>query len=354
MAQIYLEIFLDTFKLVIPGCLIILLPFILILLLLLFFRATLRRLMFFFWGVKVKVQRRNLESKRNNRGELQQDESTKPSQSINLDSSSHVSTESLYSKSFAPQRDEFAEYAAARQRIWLALRKAEARSQREVAFPHEDWFSKPLRRESPRSSQGKFDKQHEVLDCSGIGRHGENFVYSILESSCPNMRFIRNVYLRTGTNSLTEIDLVGISDKGVFVFECKNYNGDVYGTDKKSDWHVYYPSGKSYSFYSPVLQNESHMKAILRKIPWLQSSELHSVIVFVGSGCVRVLASVPVISASSLRSDFKKLESSLSPVLGVHEIQTVYNCLKLFSNPSDDIKREHIRHVSEAKKKYSS
>lgn len=47
MAQIYLEIFLDTFKLVIPGCLIILLPFILILLLLLFFRATLRRLMFF-------------------------------------------------------------------------------------------------------------------------------------------------------------------------------------------------------------------------------------------------------------------------------------------------------------------
>ncbi len=76
MAQIYLEIFLDTFKLVIPGCLIILLPFILILLLLLFFRATLRRLMFFFWGVKVKVQRRNLESKRNNRGELQQDEST--------------------------------------------------------------------------------------------------------------------------------------------------------------------------------------------------------------------------------------------------------------------------------------
>ncbi len=236
----------------------------------------------------------------------------------------------------------------------MALRKAEARSQREVAFPHEDWFSKPLRRESPRSSQGKFDKQHEVLDCSGIGRHGENFVYSILESSCPNMRFIRNVYLRTGTNSLTEIDLVGISDKGVFVFECKNYNGDVYGTDKKSDWHVYYPSGKSYSFYSPVLQNESHMKAILRKIPWLQSSELHSVIVFVGSGCVRVLASVPVISASSLRSDFKKLESSLSPVLGVHEIQTVYNCLKLFSNPSDDIKREHIRHVSEAKKKYSS
>ena len=254
----------------------------------------------------------------------------------------------------SPQKDEFAEYAAARQRIWLALRKAEARSQREVAFPHEDWFSKPLRRESPRSSQGKFDKQHEVLDCSGIGRRGENFVYSILESSCPNMRFIRNVYLRTGTNSLTEIDLVGISDKGVFVFECKNYNGDVYGTDKKSDWHVYYPSGKSYSFYSPVLQNESHMKAILRKIPWLQSSELHSVIVFVGSGCVRVLASVPVISASSLRSDFKKLESSLSPVLGVHEIQTVYNCLKLFSNPSDDIKREHIRHVSEAKKKYSS
>ena len=32
----------------------------------------------------------------------------------------------VYSKSFAPQRDEFAEYAAARQRIWLALRKAEA------------------------------------------------------------------------------------------------------------------------------------------------------------------------------------------------------------------------------------
>lgn len=359
----------------------------------------------------MKVQRRNLESKRNNRGELQQDESTKPPQSINLDSSNYVSAESLHGKSSSPQKDEFAEYVAARQRIWMTLRKSEVRSQCEVVSPSEDGFSKPFHREPPklsrgeslesqkdefaeyaaarqrtwvalrkseahsqrevgspfeswlsrslsgeasRTSQDKFYKKHEDWNCSNIGKRGEDSVYSILESSFPNISFIRNVYLRTETNSLTEIDLIGISDKGIFVFECKTYNGDVYGTDKKRDWYVYYPSGKNYSFYSPVLQNESHMKAILRRIPWLRPNELHSVIVFAGSGCVKVLSSVPVISASSLVPDFKRLESSLPPVLDVHEIQSVYNCLKLFSNPPDDAKREHIRHVSEVKRKYSS
>ena len=77
-------------------------------------------------------------------------------------------------------------------------------------------------------------------------------------------------------------------------------------------------------------------------------------IVFAGSGCVKVLSSVPVISASSLVPDFKRLESSLPPVLDVHEIQSVYNCLNLFSNPSDTTRREHVHHVSEVKRKYSS
>ena len=50
-----------------------------------------------------------------------------------------------------------------------------------------------------------------------------------------------------------------VSRKGIFVFECKNYGGNIYGDAKRRKWVQYIGRKKSY-FYSPLLQNKNHAK----------------------------------------------------------------------------------------------
>ncbi len=44
-----------------------------------------------------------------------------------------------------------------------------------------------------------------------------------------------------------------------FVFECKNYGGNIYGDAKRKKWIQYVGRKKSY-FYSPIMQNRVHVE----------------------------------------------------------------------------------------------
>lgn len=45
----------------------------------------------------------------------------------------------------------------------------------------------------------------------------------------------------------------------MFVFECKNYGGNIYGDAKRRKWVQYIGHKKSY-FYNPLIQNKNHAK----------------------------------------------------------------------------------------------
>ena len=58
----------------------------------------------------------------------------------------------------------------------------------------------------------------------------------------------------------SQMDLVIVGNKGVYVVEVKMYNdAKVYGDVKKSKWY-YYNHGKKYEIYSPLKQNQNHVK----------------------------------------------------------------------------------------------
>lgn len=109
-----------------------------------------------------------------------------------------------------------------------------------------------------------------------IGRQGEEDTKQVLEKIKGYKRILKNVYipLSDGKNT-TEIDLLVIHIKGIFVVENKNYSGWVYGDGKKSRWLLIQRQGqetrKKY-FYSPVLQNQSHIHSLSRfleaQFPW--------------------------------------------------------------------------------------
>lgn len=93
------------------------------------------------------------------------------------------------------------------------------------------------------------------------GSTGEQAAYlALLKCGVPKNQIIRNVYIPTDKGT-TEIDMLVVSKKGLLVFECKNYSGNIYGDGKKDKWIQYIGRQKNY-FLSPVVQNRGHIRRL--------------------------------------------------------------------------------------------
>ena len=115
------------------------------------------------------------------------------------------------------------------------------------------------------------------------GKFGEYMTYKYL-SQYENYgcKFLFNLYIPKENNQTTEIDVIMISPKGIFVFESKNYSGWIFGDEHRRQWCQTLPKGrrrsqKSY-FYNPIIQNQTHIKYLSRIIN--ANIPLHSIIVF--------------------------------------------------------------------------
>lgn len=112
-----------------------------------------------------------------------------------------------------------------------------------------------------------------------LGRVGEYFTYQNLRHLEANgAKFLFNLYIPKANGETTEIDVLMICSKGIFVFESKNFSGWIFGNESQKYWYQTLPAGryKSYneSFYNPIMQNRSHIKhlrAFLNKQVPMQS-----------------------------------------------------------------------------------
>lgn len=73
---------------------------------------------------------------------------------------------------------------------------------------------------------------------------------------------IRNLYIPTDKYE-TEVDLVALSEYGVYVIENKNYHSKtIYGNVKTDYWLCQYYLDYTEKLYNPVKQNKKHLEAI--------------------------------------------------------------------------------------------
>lgn len=97
------------------------------------------------------------------------------------------------------------------------------------------------------------------------GRYGEYLTYKYLKKfEAQGAKFLFNVYIPKGNGETTEIDVIMICSKGLFVFESKNYGGWIFGNETQKNWYQTLPNGRGRShkehFYNPIMQNCSHIK----------------------------------------------------------------------------------------------
>ena len=93
---------------------------------------------------------------------------------------------------------------------------------------------------------------------NNTGRYGEYLTYKYLKHMEDNgARFLFNVYIPRGNGETTEIDVLMICSKGIFVFESKNYNGWIFGSESQKYWYQTFPAGRGRShkehFYNPIM-----------------------------------------------------------------------------------------------------
>lgn len=116
-----------------------------------------------------------------------------------------------------------------------------------------------------------------------IGRNGEFLIYQRLKHlEAFGAKFLFNVYIPKKNGGTTEIDVLMITSKGIFVFESKNYSGLIHGSESQQTWYQTLPKNRWYTqtepFYNPIMQNNAHIRHLKALIG--DQIPLHSIVVF--------------------------------------------------------------------------
>lgn len=126
---------------------------------------------------------------------------------------------------------------------------------------------------------GKIKKSLRQKKVERFGEGAEKRVYDYLRKAFPRATVLKDVYLKTASG-LTEIDLLFISNRGIFIIEVKSHNGYIVTAGKlwTQRWRE-----KVVRFHSPVSQNAVHknaLEALFRKRQSLASLPIYTVTVF--------------------------------------------------------------------------
>lgn len=189
------------------------------------------------------------------------------------------------------------------------------------------------------------------------GTYGE----SKLEKSLDFLDFLgyngyclRNVYVPRKDGSTSEIDVVYITTKGLFVIESKNYSGFIFGNERDRYWTSTLYAGKNWlgfkkvlknRFYNPIWQNNSHISALRN---YCGNIESFSIIAF-GNKCEFKDVSwesdnVTVCYYSELKKSIKKIWNNSPDLYDEQTIEDIYKKLSTLDK-SRETKQRHISNI---------
>ncbi len=189
--------------------------------------------------------------------------------------------------------------------------------------------------------------------CNDIGKLGEYFTYrEIKKYEESGAKILYNVYLPKENGETTEIDLMMISSKGIFVFESKNYSGWIFGNEKQKTWTQTLSNGKSRNahkehFLNPIMQNKLHIDT-LKKI--IDGIPVYSVVVFsVRCELKKVVVNskdVRVVKRNQTMAAINSLVKSNPPFeMSIDRINEIYNKIYPYSQVNEDVKVQHINDI---------
>ena len=199
---------------------------------------------------------------------------------------------------------------------------------------------------SDRKKSKKYRKKHKTPKQKGI--EGENVISNIIQYAPMYKKIVRNAYIDMNENKKTEIDIIAISTKGIYVIESKNYEGWILGDEKSNQWCQNIYNKKSY-FYNPIKQNQTHIKSI-NKILQLDEKMYESLIIFNKSEIKKMFVSSSrtyVMNIQKFRF-YMSQQDKLQDKITKEEVDRIYNILQKYTQITEE---EKIRQIMQNQNK---
>ena len=107
---------------------------------------------------------------------------------------------------------------------------------------------------------GIFDFLNKIPTLNEISGGFGEWLAKMYSKTIPGALVLHDVLIDGADGYTSQIDLILIGNRGVYVVEVKSYpDAKIYGDVKKSKWN-YYSHGKKYEIYSPLRQNQKHIE----------------------------------------------------------------------------------------------
>ena len=154
-------------------------------------------------------------------------------------------------------------------------------------------------------------------------------------------KILKNVYIPKENGETSEIDLVYITEKGIFVLESKNYSGWIFGDFKSQYWTASLPNGDKNKFYNPIKQNWGHiysLSAFFQLDKWI----FKSIIVFSNAAKLKIDTETPVINMSRLK---RQILSYRQQIMSTDDVALIYDKIIKTNLVGAENEKRHINAV---------
>lgn len=180
------------------------------------------------------------------------------------------------------------------------------------------------------------------------GKYGEYLTYKSLKYfENTDGKLLFNLYIPKGEYKTTEIDVLLICTKGLFVVESKNYSGWIFGNEIQRNWTQIIYNHKKH-FYNPIMQNKSHIKCLKNLVG--QNIPMFSVIVFSDRCTLKDITiksdAIRVINQHNLQAFITRICNNIEQnLLTEMEINDIYNTLYPYTQVSYQEKIHHTEKI---------
>lgn len=202
------------------------------------------------------------------------------------------------------------------------------------------------------SSYGKQHNNNFINILGNKGARGEYRTSQFLEEAPFKKKMLFNVYIPNRSGAMTELDIIMITTKGIYVVENKNYSGWIFGDENSKNWCETI-KGKKFFFYNPVKQNKSHIKN-LEKVLQIGDEKYISLIIFNANANLKKISTesknLYVIASQQIKKFFQE-QNTLPDQLTSEEIETLYQKLLPGTQLSDEEKKQHVERIQKQYKK---
>lgn len=179
------------------------------------------------------------------------------------------------------------------------------------------------------------------------GNYGEGLLFIELEKLGSYKKIMTNLYIPIDDRT-TEIDVLMITKKGIYVFESKNYSGWIFGNENFKIWtQVIYQ--KRNKILNPIWQNKKHILALGGVLKEFDNIRFESYIVFSKRCTLKKITydqrKYKVIKRNRVIDNVIESLELNDDILSEVQINEIYDYLNNYSHASEELKKEHIVNI---------